>query len=241
MEGVIMGINIPSKTDYSSLFQGFNNSANGTGGLSNILSDYASIKNGSYGKLMKAYYAKDTDTKKTGSKTDKESKDKATEFKQVASAADSLNKAADKLIKKGTDSVFNDNDTDKIYKAVKDFADSYNSFIKKAKDSSDDGIARQADNLANQMTIYHSSLKAIGITINDNDSLTIDEDAFKKADMSKVKSMFNSNQSMAYQVSAKAAMIGTSANSAANNASGYNNSGSYAPSYSSGSILNDIV
>ena len=38
--------------DFSSLIGGATNSS------ANLLSDYASIKNGSYGKMMKAYYAK---------------------------------------------------------------------------------------------------------------------------------------------------------------------------------------
>ncbi len=41
------------KQDYSYLFQSISGNSN-----LNFLSDYASIKNGSYGKLMKAYYSK---------------------------------------------------------------------------------------------------------------------------------------------------------------------------------------
>ena len=59
-----MNFNINMKNDYSYLFQSMNTSANsGMSGMSSILSDYSSIKNGSYGKLLKAYYAKDTDTR----------------------------------------------------------------------------------------------------------------------------------------------------------------------------------
>ena len=50
-----MSINIQAKTNYSFLFSGLSSSAsNALSG--NWLADYASIKNGSYGKLMKAYY-----------------------------------------------------------------------------------------------------------------------------------------------------------------------------------------
>ena len=53
-----MGITIQTKTDYSFLFSGLSTSNTGSGfGMSGSwLSDYASIKNGSYGKLMRAYY-----------------------------------------------------------------------------------------------------------------------------------------------------------------------------------------
>ena len=49
-----------SNIDYSVLFGTASNSSVGT---ANYLSDYASIRNGSYKKLMKAYYAKQ-DTEK---------------------------------------------------------------------------------------------------------------------------------------------------------------------------------
>lgn len=53
-----------SNVDYSALFGGTSNSS--SLGSTNILSDYASIKNGSYGKLLKAYYAKQDAEKTAG-------------------------------------------------------------------------------------------------------------------------------------------------------------------------------
>ena len=49
-----MSANIQARTNASWLFSGLGSSA-GTAAGSNLLSDYASIKNGSYRKLMKAY------------------------------------------------------------------------------------------------------------------------------------------------------------------------------------------
>ena len=51
-----------SNVDYSALFGGTSDSS--SVGNTNMLSDYAAIKNGSYGKLMKAYYAKQVPTKR---------------------------------------------------------------------------------------------------------------------------------------------------------------------------------
>ena len=55
-----MSISINLKTDTSYLFSSLSNSSSNSGSgldsLSSILSDYSSIKNGSYGKLLKAYY-----------------------------------------------------------------------------------------------------------------------------------------------------------------------------------------
>ena len=54
-------INVGSNRDCSYLFQSLSSSSGGMGNL-NFLSDYASIKNGSYGRLMKAYYGRGQDS-----------------------------------------------------------------------------------------------------------------------------------------------------------------------------------
>lgn len=250
-----MSISIKAKTDYSALFGSTGASGNNSSNYGINLADYASIKNGSYGKLIKAYYAKQTDDTEESSKT---TEDKVSSLQKVASVADGLKKSADKLITRGSDSLFNEKniestdengkkvtskgyDKDAIYSAVKDFADNYNSFINKAKKSSESSVSNRAESLANMMTVNFASLKAVGIGINDDDTLKVDEETFKKADMSSVKSLFNGNQSLAYQVTAQASMIGTSATTAANAASGYTSAGSYAQSYSAGSMINGIV
>lgn len=252
-----MSISIKPKTDYSTLF-GSLPSTTGSGNVSGELNlaDYASIKNGSYGKLLKAYYSKNSAD--DIEETKKENADKASALKKVSASADSLVDAADKLTKKGKDSLFNTKeietvdengvktktqgyDRDAIYKAVKSFADSYNGFINKAKKSSESSVSNRAESLANMMTISYTSLRSVGIEINDDDTLSINEEAFKKADMTSLKGLFSGNQSLAYRVSAQASMISSSAKTAANEASGYTNSGSYASSYSAGSMINDIV
>ena len=60
-------------------------------GNTNMLSDYAAIKNGSYGKLMKAYYAKQ-DAEKLSGKGDTSQK-----LTLMKTSADSLTKSADAL------------------------------------------------------------------------------------------------------------------------------------------------
>ena len=56
----------------SSLFGSYKNSL--FGGLSSSLSDYSMIRSGAYGKLMKAYYAKEAGTTQKTDKTDKTDK-----------------------------------------------------------------------------------------------------------------------------------------------------------------------
>ncbi|WP_044915336.1 hypothetical protein [Butyrivibrio sp. WCE2006] len=72
-----MGINI--NMDYSTLFgslPGGGSSNNLMSGLSNMLSDYSSIRNGSYGKLVSAYYKKiESEDSDSTEKSERSSKD----------------------------------------------------------------------------------------------------------------------------------------------------------------------
>ena len=78
-----------SNVDYSALLGGTSNSS--SLGSTNILSDYASIKNGSYGKLLKAYYAKQDAEKTVGTG------DTSQKLTLMKTSADSLKKSADAL------------------------------------------------------------------------------------------------------------------------------------------------
>ena len=77
-----------SNVDFSALFSGTSDSS--SVGNTNMLSDYAAIKNGSYGKLMKAYYAKQ-DAEKLSGKGDTSQK-----LTLMKTSADSLKKSAEK-------------------------------------------------------------------------------------------------------------------------------------------------
>ena len=128
-----------SNVDYSALFGGTSDSS--SVGNTNMLSDYAAIKNGSYGKLMKAYYAKQ-DAEKLSGKGDTSQK-----LTLMKTSADSLKKSADALndaslwekkkIKKkdektGEETEVEDYDWDAITKKVKSFIDDYNDVVKEA-------------------------------------------------------------------------------------------------------------
>ena len=144
-----MSINIQAKTNYSFLFSGLSSSAsNALSG--NWLADYASIKNGSYGKLMKAYYAKDSGDSKTAASTITK-KDTATDtakkaLAKVETTTDALKESADALLATGKKDLFTQKDittkdengvesttkgydTDAIYSAVNSFVTNYNSVM----------------------------------------------------------------------------------------------------------------
>ena len=251
---------INEKSDCSYLFQNLSNS--NTSSLANInISDYTSIKNGSYGKLLKAYYAKKTNTSDDGTssttKNDKTSK-VVKELSEISSDAASLQKSASKLIEKGSNSLFKEKemettnsdgstvtqmgyDKDTIFENVNDFIKDYNSFIADASDVSSTMITKETQNLVNFVSNISGSLSKVGITINDDNTLLIDENKFKSSDMTKVKSLFNGNQSFTYSVATKASLISASATSEINKTKNYTSTGSYSDTYSSGNLLNSII
>ncbi|MDE7299540.1 MAG: hypothetical protein K2N94_12045, partial [Lachnospiraceae bacterium] len=108
---------------------------------SNPLTDFAALRNGSYKKLLKAYYAKQDAEKLSGAG------DSPQKSQLIRTSADALKKAADalnsdslwekkKIRKKdengGDEIELEDYDRDAITKAVKDFVDAYNDMVEEA-------------------------------------------------------------------------------------------------------------
>lgn len=242
----------------------FNNSMSSSGGsIYSLLSEYNNIKSGTYYKVVKAYYAKQK-AEISGTKDIKDSKkdtnalsETTKELNQTQTDAKSLMSAADKLIDKGKDSLFKEKDitvknedgtetttkgydTDAIYSAVKKFADSYNSLLDSASSSSSNTVKNQAANMVKNTKTYEKLLGKVGITIGSNNKLSVDEKAFKAADMSTVKTLFNGNSSFAYSTSSRASMINFSAASEANKTKTYTNTGKYNSDYTTGSMMDSI-
>ncbi len=239
----IKGINIAAKSDYSYLFKGLGSSGGGMGNL-NFLSDYASIKNGSYGKLMKAYYNTKTSSEvdslvnKTSNST---STDTTKTLAKVQNNTDSLKESADALLKTGKKSVFEGKEVNEdVYKAVSKFVDSYNSVISSTKDANSSSITNRTNNLINSTKNNSDLLSDIGITVGSDNTLSIDKEAFMKADFTTVKGLFNGNSSYAYRISAQASMINFVANNEAVKANTYNFTGAYNNNYNSGNIYNSF-
>lgn len=216
-------------------------------------SDYATIKNGSYTKLMKAYYAKEAsgDSSSSSITSTSTSKDSSKTLANIESAAENLKKASEALRTNGDKSLFTkkqvidkdgkvsyEYDTDKIYKAVSEFVDSYNKMIKEGGDSNTNSILRSTKSMVNLTKANSSMLGSVGITIGTDNKLSIDETAFKKADMNTVKSLFHTTGGFGYQTSVQAGMIESHAKSEAEKASTYNKAGMYTYNYTTGEIYN---
>lgn len=230
-----------------------NNSGNGLYGL---LSEYSSVKSGSYKKLLNAYYAK-TEGKGSVDKTEKKnistSRDDTKALTSMKNSADALKEATAALSTSGSKSVFTkesvtDKDgntsqnynTDNIYKAVKSFVDGYNNVLDTTSKSNTSSIVNNVKSMITETQSNSDLLKKVGITVNSDSTLTIDEDTFKKSDMTSVKSLFGSTGSYGYQIGVKASMIEMNAASEANKSNTYNSYGSYNYNYTSGDLYNSL-
>jgi len=187
------------------------------------LADYASIKNGSYGKLMKSYYKEmnsgqtssgnknevnnNNNTNKTENSVDSVKKQELVDLQKYT---DELKSSSDKLLKKGSASLFKseykESDKETLYKAVSDFVADYNNVLEKGSASTSGSIVRMSGRLQDTANDHKQALEAIGVTI-DKGKLTINKDTFMKADMNQVKAIFNENNSFGEFVSDRAKSI----------------------------------
>lgn len=198
------------------------------------IGDYNSIQRGSYHKLLRAYYnetnAQDTTTKtSTKSALKNTTVDSATkqEMNTIKKTTDGLQTSATALLEKGSKSVYGEDDKDKLVSAVNDFVKNYNNVLDKAGDSSSEKVLSKTLSMVNNTKAYSKSLAEIGITVGEDNKLTVDEDKLKKADTNVVKSMLQSGSSFVGQTLQKAAQIGATAQNVSTSTSLYSGNGSY--------------
>lgn len=259
-------MNINLKPDYSYLFSNLSSRSNFGISNPNFLSDYASIKNGSYGKLLKAYYKKMAENDSTSTNTETNSSklttslavDSAKTLSSIDKAADSLKASAEALTSQKKDSVFttkevtteledgttsttSEYDKEAIYQAVSHFAEKYNSLLDTTGQTSSSYVTRAVSNMTNITSIYSSKLEEVGITVGDDNRLTVDADTLKAADMTKLKSLFNDSPSFAKTISSQASFVDSAASREATKANTYNQSGFYNNNYSMGNLFNGLL
>ncbi len=246
-------------------FSLFGSSSTSGGDIYSLLTEYNNIKNGTYYKVVKQYYAKQASAAKSTANKSKDSSTANSTTENTANKAmtslqgeaKELKASADALTKTGKDSLFTQKeitttdedgnetttmgyDTDAIYSAVKNFVDDYNSVMGSASSSLSTKLQRQADYMKNATDNYKKKLEDIGISISSKGTLTLDEKKFKEADMNKVKDLFNGSSSWAASVSSRASTIDIFANSEANSGRTYTSGGGYNDTYSTGNFLNGL-
>lgn len=233
---------------------GGRNSSNSVSAGSSILADYASIRSGSYHKLLKAYYSQDSALADRVESSTETSKDSVKKLTRIEHAGEGLKEAADALITRGSKNVFKKvpvkaedgttttgYQTEEIYKKVNDFVEEYNNLIEVTEESNTASVARASAQMINLTNANERLLEDIGITINKDDTLSIDKDTFLKADMDKVKSLFNGTGSYAYNVGVKASMVDYYAQHEATKANTYGRTGYYNYNYTYGSNYNGYI
>ena len=219
-----------TNVDYSYLFGGTQNVS--TGGTFS-LNDYASIKNGSYKKLMKAYYAKqDVDKASSG----KDTVQKSTIMK---TGADALKKSADALMNNalwekkkitkidentGEEIHTEEYDYEAITKAVKSFIEDYNDVIDEAGGSNSKEVLRNTVWMIGNTDANKNMLEKIGISIGKGNKMELDEEKLKKADINTLKTLFTGHNSFSNKISMKANSI---SNAAAWSTGTYKSNGTY--------------
>lgn len=247
------GINGDGGNFFSNYFQ----TGGGSAGIS--LGDYASIQNGTYKKLLTAYYEKTGKTSKDEVASDKES---SIGKKTVNAAADAsaLSNAAAKLMKRGSASVFSLKemevtdektgqktkkkayDRDAIHTAVKDFVDKYNALVDSGSELDNTNILRNTLNLTKMTKANAGILSDVGITIGDGSKLFLDKEKLSRASIKDLENIFQGNGSFGSQVVEKASSIAGAAAVENAKASGtYSNTGSYSKYLDTGKIYKELL
>ncbi len=239
----------------------FGGSVSNSGGVN--LSDYASIKNGSYGKLLKAYYAKDSDRTSKSSETARKivgnSYDSTATNTDLSKKTSALSKSADALLKKGEDSVFEEKeltakdengvetktmgyDRDAIYDAVSSFVKDYNSLLDTSAKSNNTSVLRAAANMTSQTAVYSKALEKVGVKVGDDNKLSIDKDTFGKADVGAIKNLFGTEGSLVDSTQNRSDMIASSAQADSLKAGGtYSSAGLYNNALLNGTSFSSFV
>lgn len=246
IKGVIdyMGISIDvgsTGPDYSQLFQGLSSSGGSLGNL-NFLSDYAGIKNGSYGKLMKAYYGAaqniSTGTSSSGKGRTSNVLDKILEEKMHPKVSKEAQKANTNLTAglsslNGSvatlqnDSTYEDSKdgrsaADKVVSAVKAYVTNYNNVVSTAKDSTLTSKTAYVANMMSSTAANADKLSEIGVTVKADGTLMLNEGKLKETDISKVQDLFSKDDILSYgsMVSSRLHFAGSTSGTGSTNSTG---------------------
>lgn len=184
-----------------------NSQTGGTSSLSSSLGDLRMIQSGAYKKALKAYYAKQSTADKNNTKTESGKEDTGTALSSLKSSSGKLSEAASVL--KNVD--FDKEVSDDTVKKVKDFVSGYNSTISSTKNMNSYSILQTAVWMKNQTASSETLLNKVGITVGDDNTLSVDEEKLKKADSADLKALFGSSSSYSDRIQIQASSLKTQA------------------------------
>lgn len=115
-------------------------------------------------------------------------------YTRMQTAADRLNGSAERLLKTGADSVFEQEDTAKAKEQateeIKNFVNDYNIMMGRLNSSSDNTDTTYRKKLQDIVTAGKKELEKVGITIGKNGTLSLDDKKLKEAELSDEKELF---------------------------------------------------
>lgn len=255
----IFSVSSGSNNNFYNMFfntgSGNNNAAAGIfSGGSTAIGDLSLIKSGAYKKLLNAYY--DVQKPEKG-RTSSSSSSSSSVSKYINGVEDSSGKLqsakndasslSDSLKKLGNRSLYMNKrdekgnlvkgekgeavyDTEAIGKAVKEFVESYNSFIDSTGNLNSTKMLSKTLDVIKTTSKNAGLLADIGIRIGSDNKLKLDEEKLKKANVSTINSLFTGSGSYGSNISSKANesfRIASSSSYSGTRASSYTYSGAY--------------
>lgn len=217
---------------FSSLSAG-NSSFNSLNGIN--ISDYASIKNGSYYKVMKKYYSE-------GGASSADSKSAVDAYLKKNQLITDSSSSLSTTINDLRDMSYTEENRDDLVKKIEEFAKDYNSMIDGAGDSDSKFILQKASWLTNITKEYSETLENIGIEVGSNNKLTVNTDALKEADLNDLKGVFGANVSnFSNKVLYKAEQIYSLSKTYGTSATAYTSSGAYNRTYTAENSFDTLL
>lgn len=194
------------------------------------LGDWGLMRSGVYTKLLRSYYEKTGESKDTSksTSTDWKSAWEAEKDSETTGKLDSLHtsaadtalsgiKSTAKAMTTAADQVssmdFEKSTRDELYEGIKKLTDSYNTVLDSASKTDLVSISQSTAWMVNDTKVRESQLNKIGITIGEDNKLSIDKDKFNEAALSDITSVMDGSFSYAARLSQRASGL---ANLAAN-------------------------
>ena len=172
-------------------------SSNTTGSINDLLTsgsitEYATIKSGTYKKLLSAYYAKDNSSEVASKKETLNNQGISTDASSASSALIDLKKMD-----------ITEENKDEVLEKAKEFAKVYNSVVDKLVDSDTKSVLQKGVWMTKAVSSYSNVLGSVGIQVEADNKLTIDDEKFKNANVEQLKSVFKGNMSVGSKISYK--------------------------------------
>lgn len=167
-------------------------------------------------------------------------------YSKIKTATESLRNHSVSLTDTDSDSLFAkaeaSGDTTKVVSEVSSFVEDYNSMVSSMTSMGGTVNSTYLKELSSTIASNKDALKNVGITQNDDGTLTIESDKLKKASLVNLKALFNGSKAITDKISIKSIYVEANAISA-NAQSSYSASDSYTGkgNYSTNSALSSFL